>query len=153
MKLATSAVILAVPLAALLAGCGGTTTTVIVTSTGSTNTPATSSSTQSTTAPTTSSTAASGSASAIGPVCGTVTGGANDYQGQTLTVHAGSGVSCATALMVIRDLGSGKAQNHPGSDQAQSYLTVDGWTCPYGNMGIQDCLMGGLHIEATAPGP
>lgn len=88
----------------------------------------------------------------LGPSCGTVTGGENDYQGQTLTVHSAPEVSCSTAMRVITDLSTGKAANHQGADQASSYLTVDGWTCPYGNMGFQDCIHGRLRIEATAPG-
>lgn len=86
----------------------------------------------------------------VGPVCGTVQGGPDDYQGQMLTVHTTSGVPCATALIVFRDLGTSKAQNHQGSDAADSYLTVDGWKCPYGNMGTQICEKGSLSILARA---
>jgi hypothetical protein len=55
-------------------------------------------------------------------------------------------------MKVLTDLGAGNAQNHEGPDQASSYLTVDGWTCPYGNNDIQSCNQGQLRIEATAPG-
>jgi hypothetical protein len=61
-------------------------------------------------------------------------------------------VSCAIATKVMSDLGAGTAENHQGSSDATSYLTVDGWTCPYGNMDIQLCSKGSQHIQAYAPG-
>jgi hypothetical protein len=94
----------------------------------------------------------SATAPAFGPACGTVTGGKYDYQGQTLTVHAATGVSCTTAMTVIGDLSAGKAQNHQGQDQLSSYFSLDGWTCPYNNMGTQSCSKGKLIIQADAPG-
>lgn len=78
--------------------------------------------------------------------CGTITGGRDDYQGQVLTVYAAPGVSCTTATQVMGDLSVGKAQTHEGPNQASSYFVVDGWTCPYGSMGIQQCSQGGLSI-------
>lgn len=87
-----------------------------------------------------------------GGPCGTVTGGKYDYQGQTLTVYAGAGVPCNTAMQVITDLSAGKALNHQGPDQLSSYFLVDGWTCGYGNMDTQPCSKGSLHIDAYAPG-
>jgi hypothetical protein len=92
------------------------------------------------------------SASTAGTECGTVTGGNDDYQGQTLTVYAGTGVSCATAMRVMSDLSAGKAENHQGANDALSYFTVDGWTCPYGNMDIQVCSKGSQRIRAYVPG-
>ena len=53
--------------------------------------------------------------------------------GQTLTVHTGAGVSCATAVRVLTDLFAGKAQNHQGADLLSSYFSVDGWRCTYGD--------------------
>jgi hypothetical protein len=97
----------------------------------------------------TSSTAPSSSASTR---CGTVTGGNDDFQGQTLTVYAGAGVSCATATTVMSDLSAGKATNHQGASDASSYFIVDGWTCPYGNMGAQVCSKGSQQVQAYAPG-
>jgi hypothetical protein len=84
-------------------------------------------------------------------VCGTVTGGKDDFQGKPLTVHAGTGVSCATAIKVMTDLSAGKATNHQGANDATSYFAVDGWTCPYGNMDIQGCSKGSQSIYAFAP--
>ncbi len=78
-------------------------------------------------------------------------GGSDDYGPATLTVGAGSGVSCGTALHVLGDLGAGKAQDHPGPDSAESYFLVDGWTCPYGNMGVQNCFEGDHQIQAVDP--
>lgn len=96
--------------------------------------------------------ATAGSPPQFGPSCGTVTGGTYDYRGQTLTVHAGVGVSCATALRVMRDLSAGIAQNHQGPNSATSYFSVDGWTCRYGNMELQPCSKGKLFIDAYGPG-
>jgi hypothetical protein len=116
----------------------------------STPTPTTGSSTTqtSTSAPNTFTATSSPSALAR---CGTVTGGNDDYQGQQLTVHAGTSISCATAMKVIADLSAGKATNHPGPNDASSYFAVDGWKCPYANMDVQVCSKGDLTIDATAP--
>ena len=88
----------------------------------------------------------------FGPPCGTVTGGHDDYQGLKLTVYAGTGVPCATAKTVIADLSAGNAQNHPGPSSEQSYFSVAGWRCVYGNMDSQPCSKGRLYIEADGPG-
>jgi hypothetical protein len=114
----------------------------------STSTP--SSTTQTATTSSGTGTSPTGPSTTASAGCGTVTGGKDDYQGQTLTVHAGTGVSCATAMKVMSDLSAGKAENHQGSSDASSYLTVDGWTCPYGSMGIQACSKGSQHIYALA---
>jgi hypothetical protein len=95
---------------------------------------------------------ASNSGSGPGMDCGTVKGGPNDYQGATLTVYAKAGTSCARAMRVMTDLGAGRGENHQGTSDATSYILVDGWTCPYGNMDIQTCAMGKSSLEATAPG-
>jgi hypothetical protein len=88
----------------------------------------------------------------LGPPCGTVTGGPDDYQGAMLTVRASAGVSCATAIRLLTNLSAGRAATHQGSADANSWFALDGWTCPYGNMGTQSCYKGNLYIEATAPG-
>lgn len=87
--------------------------------------------------------AASSASTSVGSTrsqtCGTVTGGADDYQGAKLTVKVSGGVSCATAMRVMTDLSSGQAQDHKGASDAESWFIVDGWFCPYGNMGNQLC--------------
>jgi hypothetical protein len=112
--------------------------------------PATGSSTAQTSPSASTSTSTTTSSPSALARCGTVTGGNDDYQGQQLTVHAGTGVSCATAMKVIGDLSAGRATNHPGPNDASSYFAVDGWKCPYGNMGVQVCSKGDLMVNATA---
>lgn len=88
-----------------------------------------------------------------GQRCGTITGGPDDFKGEKLTVYATAQVSCATAMHVMTDLSTpDKAQNHPGQDIADSYYTVDGWTCPWGNMGTSGCHRGSQVITAYTPG-
>jgi hypothetical protein len=85
-------------------------------------------------------------------LCGTTTGGADDFQGQPLTVYAGPGVSSSTAMSLMNDITAGQARDHFVGDIAGSYYTIDGWKCPYGNMGTFGCENGTLSFTAYAPG-
>jgi hypothetical protein len=83
--------------------------------------------------------------------CGTMHGGGGLYSG-TLTVKTTPGVSCSAAIAVFNDMAAEHSVNHEGPDSADSYLTVDGWNCPYGNMGIQTCWHRNDEIVAAQPG-
>jgi hypothetical protein len=84
-----------------------------------------------------------------GTLCpGYVTGGDDSIPGAKLSVYA-RGTNCAVATKVIADLSDSRGINHPGPEgSADSSFSVDGWTCPYGNMGIQTCTMGTSLIDA-----
>ena len=80
----------------------------------------------------------------VGSDCETVTG-----RGTLFSITAGVGVSCPTARGVFRDLLAGKGERHEGTDSAESYTRVDGWTCGSGTGGF-GCSRSGARIEANA---
>jgi hypothetical protein len=77
--------------------------------------------------------------------CGTLEG----PSGAQLTVTTEDHVGCPEALGVFRDLFAGKGDRHQGTDEADSYTTVDGWSCGSGAGGF-GCRRLGVDISAEA---
>lgn len=88
---------------------------------------------------------------APGAFCGSVSGGPDDFNGAHLRVYARPGLSCPVAIRVVSDLSSGRASNHAGASDSTSHFSVDGWGCPYGNMGVEVCVRGGARITVYDP--
>jgi hypothetical protein len=60
-----------------------------------------------------------------------------------------NGTSCSEAIRIIRDDFSGKASIHVGSDNAETYMTVNGWRCFGPETGSIDCTRGAQHITGS----
>lgn len=60
-------------------------------------------------------------------------------RGDRWRVYANGDASCATAVKVLDAIMHLSGKRHLGSDEANSYVTFDGWLCPSGDMGVQSC--------------
>jgi len=61
-------------------------------------------------------------------------------------VYTAGATSCRTAERTLNAVLHLEAKAHSGSDEANSFFTYRGWTCPFGNMGTQLC-----DLPAHAP--
>lgn len=61
-------------------------------------------------------------------------------------VYTAGATSCRTAEQTLNAILHLEAKVHNGSDEASSFFTYRGWTCPFGNMGTQLC-----DLPAHAP--
>jgi hypothetical protein len=54
-------------------------------------------------------------------------------------VYVSGPATCGSAEAALTAVMHLQAAQHQGSSEASSYFTVDGWRCPFGNMGFQTC--------------
>ena len=78
--------------------------------------------------------------------CGMFTGPPG--QGQ-VTVQQSPGVSCSTAIVVMKTLFGGGGIHHVGTSQANSYTDVDGWRCFGPQTRSATCSRRGVTINAS----
>lgn len=62
--------------------------------------------------------------------------------GPAWRVYSRGEVSCQEAAGVLGAVMHLHAENHSNGSEANSYFTDGDWTCPYGQMGSQSCLLG-----------
>ncbi len=60
-----------------------------------------------------------------------------------------SATSCSEAMQVIRDDFGGKGITHSGNDNAENYMTVNGWRCFGPETGSIGCARGTQHITGS----
>ena len=71
--------------------------------------------------------------------------------GPSWRVYARGAVSCGDAAAVLGAVMHLRGREHSHDGEAGSYLTYRGWTCPFGQMGVQTCLLGSTtHPRAQA---
>jgi hypothetical protein len=71
--------------------------------------------------------------------------------GPVWRVYVRGGASCSSATTALDGVMHLRGANHNNGSESNSFFTYRGWTCPYGLMGIQSCVLGSLqHPRAKA---
>lgn len=66
-------------------------------------------------------------------------------------VYVRGNAPCRSAVRALGAVMHLHGANHSGGSEVNSYFTYEGWTCPYGQMGIQTCFLGpSSHPRASA---
>jgi hypothetical protein len=56
-------------------------------------------------------------------------------------VYITGATSCRTAQQTLDAVMHLEAKEHLGADEAHSFFTYRGWSCPFGDMGSQSCVL------------
>ncbi|HEX4482458.1 MAG TPA: hypothetical protein VH081_01615 [Solirubrobacteraceae bacterium] len=77
-----------------------------------------------------------------GRVCGFVTASvpyARHGNAERWRVYVSGAATCQAAEAALSTAMHLDAAQHIGRDEADSYFSVGGWRCPFGDMGVQTC--------------
>lgn len=66
----------------------------------------------------------------------------NPHGGKSWRVHVSGQASCRTAEQTLDAVMHLHGIDHYHGLEANSFWTYKGWTCPYGQMGVQTCYLG-----------
>lgn len=71
--------------------------------------------------------------------------------GPTWRIYVRGEASCPAATRALDAVMHLRGVNHSNGFESNSYFTYGGWTCPYGQMGLQLCFLGSSgHERAKA---